>query len=192
KIAYDKGAAALSKAITAQNTANSAQTRANEAYSLASGKEPKFTKKDAFNRSFSHVINSTSKILVASAYAVKIAYDKAVEAVGFTNTNKSAIKNNAEQIENFSRVHTYEGTNGTITVARQGNVITVNIISIYPDDLITVVLEEIYRPDKTIRFGGFRGSTQEIGMFYLNTGGAFTISKDISFIDGANFSFIVK
>ncbi|MGB6128399.1 MAG: hypothetical protein WBG30_06580, partial [Psychrilyobacter sp.] len=104
KIAYDKGAAALSKAITAQNTANSAQIKANEAYSLASGKEPKFTKKDAFNRSFSHVVTSTSKVLVASAYAVKTAYDKGLVATRLTNTNKSAIKNNAEQIKNFMTV----------------------------------------------------------------------------------------
>jgi len=52
KIAYDKGAAALSKATTAQNTANSAQTKANEAYSLASEKEPKFNKGSAFNKNY--------------------------------------------------------------------------------------------------------------------------------------------
>ena len=105
KLAYDKGVTALS--------------RANSAYTLANGKEPKFnknnafnksfgttsgtvmegskratdlggeaafTKKDGFNRSFSHVINSTSKILVASAYAVKTTYDKGAAALSRANS----------------------------------------------------------------------------------------------------------
>lgn len=71
---------------------------------LYEGKEPKFNKNSGFNLNISHAINSTSKFLVASALAVKTAYDKALEAVGFTNTNKNAIQNNTEQIENLSEV----------------------------------------------------------------------------------------
>jgi hypothetical protein len=41
---------------------------------------------------------SSSKF--GSAKAVKIVWDKVLEAIGFTNTNKNAIQNNQEQIEN--------------------------------------------------------------------------------------------
>ena len=101
KIAYDRGSSGITKADTAQNSANSAQTKANEAYTLANGKEPKFNKKTGFNLDITHLVNSTSRILVASALAVKTVYDKALEAIGFTNTNKNAIQNNTEQIENL-------------------------------------------------------------------------------------------
>jgi len=65
-------------------------------------KENKFTKKSGFNLVISHVVDSASKILVASALAVKTAYDKGLEALGLANTNKNAIQNNTEQIENLS------------------------------------------------------------------------------------------
>lgn len=102
KSAYDRGSSGVSKADNAQNTANGAQTKANQAYILAEGKETKFNKKSGFNLDITHLINSTSKILVASAYAVKLAFDKGLEALGLANTNKNAIQNNTEQIENFS------------------------------------------------------------------------------------------
>ncbi|WP_028856942.1 hypothetical protein [Psychrilyobacter atlanticus] len=110
KIAYDKGAAALTKATSAQNTANSAQTKANQAYTLASEKEPKFIKNSGFNLNITHLVNSTSKVLVASALAVKIAYDKGLEALGLANTNKNAIQNNTEQIENLTKVVKVSGS----------------------------------------------------------------------------------
>jgi len=88
KTAYDKGVTALS--------------RANEAYTLASGKEPKITKKTGFNLDKSDLVTSTSSVLLATAKAVKIAYDKGLEALGLANTNKNAIQNNTEQIENLS------------------------------------------------------------------------------------------
>ncbi|MCS5421239.1 MULTISPECIES: hypothetical protein [Psychrilyobacter] len=65
-------------------------------------KEPKFNKNSGFNLVISHVINSTSKILVASAYAVKLAFDKGKEALGLTVINKNQIQNNQEQIESLS------------------------------------------------------------------------------------------
>lgn len=68
---------------------------------LDQNKEPKFTKKGGFNLGISHLINSTSKILVASAYAVKLAYDKGMEALGLTVINKNQIQNNQEQIESL-------------------------------------------------------------------------------------------
>lgn len=101
KSAYDRGSSGVSKADNAQNTANGAQTKANQAYILAEGKETKFNKKSGFNLDITHLINSTSKILLASAYAVKLAYDKGIEALGLANTNKNAIQNNIEQIENL-------------------------------------------------------------------------------------------
>lgn len=119
KSAYDRGSSGVTKADTAQNSANSAQTKANQAYTLASEKEPTFSKKSGFNLDISHLINSTSKILVASALAVKKAYDKAIEAIGFTNTNKNAIQNNTEQLESlivkkFGETVLFNGSSGSL------------------------------------------------------------------------------
>jgi hypothetical protein len=100
--AYNRGTSGANKADNAQTTANAAQTKANQAYTLAEGKETKFNKKSGFNLDLTHLINSTSKILVASAYAVKLAFDKGLEALGLANTNKNAIQNNTEQIESLS------------------------------------------------------------------------------------------
>ena len=109
KTAYDIGSSGVSKADDAQSTANEAQTKANEAqtkaneaYVLADGKEPRFNKKTGFNLDITDLVSSTSKILLASAYAVKLAYDKGVEALGLANTNKIAIQDSTEQIYNLS------------------------------------------------------------------------------------------
>ncbi|WP_028857471.1 tail fiber protein [Psychrilyobacter atlanticus] len=110
KTAYDRGTSGVTKADAAQNSANSAQTKANQAYTLANEKEPKFSKKTGWNLDISHLINSSSKTLVASALAVKIAYDKALEALGLANTNKNAIQNNTEQIENLTKVVKVSGS----------------------------------------------------------------------------------
>lgn len=56
-------------------------------------KENKFSKNSAFNKSFSHAINSTSKVLVASAYAVRLAYNKGAEALTKANSNTKQIEN---------------------------------------------------------------------------------------------------
>jgi len=55
-----------------------------------SGKEPKFTKNSGFNLGISHLVNSISKTLVASAYAVKLAYDRA--SLGVTNASTAQTK----------------------------------------------------------------------------------------------------
>ena len=64
-------------------------------------KEPKIIKKSGFNLAISDLVNSTSSIILASAKAVKTAYDKAVSAFNLATTNKKAILNQAEQIENL-------------------------------------------------------------------------------------------
>lgn len=86
-------------------------------------KENKFTKNSGFNLAISPVINSTSKILVASAYAVKLAFDKGLEALVLANTNKNAILNNQEQIEILfeKNKNTGFGIPGNSTVYRTFN-----------------------------------------------------------------------
>ncbi|GLI57371.1 hypothetical protein PM10SUCC1_28850 [Propionigenium maris DSM 9537] len=65
------------------------------------GKEDKFDKNSGFNLDKTDNAEIDSSILLATAKAVKKAWDKAMEALGFTNTNKAAILNNTEQIENL-------------------------------------------------------------------------------------------
>ena len=70
-------------------------------------KENKFNKNSGFNRVMTDLVTSASSIIVASAKAVKTAYDKAVEAFNLATTNKKAILNQAEQIENLSDTRVY-------------------------------------------------------------------------------------
>jgi len=62
-------------------------------------KEEKFSKNSGFNLDKIDSAETDSSILLATAKAVKKAWDKAKEAIGFTDTNKAAILNNTEQIE---------------------------------------------------------------------------------------------
>ncbi|GLI54762.1 hypothetical protein PM10SUCC1_02770 [Propionigenium maris DSM 9537] len=64
-------------------------------------KEDKFDKNSGFNLDKTDSAETDSSILVATAKAVKKAWDKAKEAIGFTDTNKAAILNNTEQIDSL-------------------------------------------------------------------------------------------
>lgn len=100
---------------------------------LSEGKEPTIIKKSGFNLDITDLVNSTSSIILASAKAVKTAYDKAIEAIGFTNTNKAAILNNTEQIESlrFSKIATFkleaDGHLLSFYVRRHGDFISIDI-----------------------------------------------------------------
>ncbi len=80
------------------------------------GKEDKFDKNSGFNLDKTDSAETDSSILVATAKAVKKAWDKAKEAIVFTDTNRAAILNNTEQIENLTAIEslgrTRIGVNG--------------------------------------------------------------------------------
>ncbi|UUV17383.1 hypothetical protein NRK67_00655 [Fusobacteria bacterium ZRK30] len=72
-----------------------------------------------------------SSLKFGSAKAVKTVWNKALEILGLTNTNKNAIQNNTEQIENFSKIsetniNMTTGT-GVVNIRRIGNLIFIGI-----------------------------------------------------------------
>lgn len=75
------------------------------------GKEDKFDKNSGFNLDKTDSAETESSILVATAKAVKKVWDKAKEAIGFTDTNRAAILNNTEQIESLSKAATQQDLN---------------------------------------------------------------------------------
>lgn len=88
------------------------------------GKEPSFLKKTAFNLDKvddPEAENVDSSFLVATGKALKKVWDKAVNTLVETVTNKNAILNNAEQIENLSNYVSdefvlFDGLFGTVGI----------------------------------------------------------------------------
>lgn len=66
-----------------------AQSRANSAYTLADGKEPKFTKNSGFNKNKSDSTSSTSSETLATSKAVKAAYDAGSSGINKANAAQS-------------------------------------------------------------------------------------------------------